>query len=255
MILIAKKKRASNGNIILFTFSIISSPILAEQFNFTLQCAEVAISLFIFDVGLFFFFRSFQRRVWIIIAILCFTGLGCYQTFMTLLIAMLVANLLMINQERISWRENRNYIIWSIVTVFVSFVLYSIISKLVNYQLGIVSTSYLKEQILWFSNPILKNLINLMGYGGKVFLGYGKFYNYSYFLTFILCIYNIYQHKEKKFYCLLHFCCLLPPFLLAILLGHSEVVRAQITLPIVVAFILLFVPIFLIIKIKSSIIF
>ena len=233
------KSRANNKKIILFNLLIISSPIFAEQFSFTLQCAEVAISLFIFDIGLFFFLKSFQKNRYLFISIICFImSLGCYQSFMTLLISMLLLLLLIKNQDGMNKKENIHYIYKSILVIIISFIGYLIVGNIINSFLHITPTSYLKEQIEWFNHTIPYCLIKIFGFIGKVLIGYGVFYNISYFICILLVVKYILNHKKKLWYCLLSLTYLISPFFLVFLLGHSEVIRAQLTLPIVIACIL-----------------
>ena len=238
---IFKKSKASNKKIILFTFLIISSPIFAEQFSFTLQCAEVAISLFIFDIGLFFFLKSFQKKRYVILSILCFViDLGCYQSFMTLLIGMLILVLFIKNQDKIDKDENIYYVCYSVFVIVLSFVGYLVLGKIINSIFNVAATSYLKEQIGWFHQSVLYCFIKIFGFIGKVLIGYGIFYNVSYLICVLLVIRYIFYHRKNMWSCLLSFMYLISPFFLVFFLGHSEVIRAQISLPIVIACILLF---------------
>ena len=237
------KKRASNTKILLFNLLIISSPIFAEQFSFTLQCAEVAISLFIFDIGLFFFLKSFQRSWYLVLSIICFImSLGCYQSFMTLLISMLILLLFIKNQEETNKKDNIHYIYKAIIVIVISFIGYLIVGNSINSFLHITPTSYLKEQIGWFNHSIPYCLIKIFGFIGKVLIGYGIFYNISYFICVLLVIKYILNHKKNLWRCILSLIYLISPFFLVLLLGHSEVVRAQLTLPIVIACLFLIVP-------------
>ena len=233
----------SNLKIILFNFLIISSQIFAEQFNLTLQCAEIAISLFIFDIGISLYFRYFktQRKILLIGSILCFTlCLGCYQTFMNLLITLLIFYLL-INYSKDQQKKVRRYIVISFITIILTFLLYSIISKIMIDIQNLTSNNYLLEQITWFSKPITYNIIVLIKYMVKVFIGYGIFYSLSYLLSFIIITINIMKNKQNKFYILLNILCLLSPFLLSILLGTPEATRAQLTLPIITSLVIIFI--------------
>lgn len=233
----------NNLKILLFTTLVISSPIFAEQFNFTLQCAEVAISLFIFDIGLSLYFKYINKNniLLLISSILCFTlCLGTYQTFMTILISLLIFYLLINYKPNHPNKNIKKYIITSFVVIITSFLLYNLISKIVMHTFKLTSSSYLTNQISWLSKPITYNIIILIKYITKVFLGYGTFYSLSYFLSFIIISNNIQQYKQDKFYILINILCLLSPFLLSILLGTPEATRAQMTLPLLTPLIITF---------------
>lgn len=235
--------KPSNLKIALFNMLIISSPIFAEQFNFTLQCAEVAISLFIFDIGLILFFKyiSSHNILFIVFSILCFTVcLGCYQSFMTLLISILIFYLLINYKFDKKIKDYLFYFVSSLIVIIATFILYTIISKTVMNIYNIASSNYLKDQITWFSVPVFYNLKRLIIYGGEVILGYGPFYSLSYLLCFIIIIINIIKHKHNLFYIFINILCLLSPFTLSILLGTPEAIRAQIGLPIIVSLVITF---------------
>ena len=238
------KQQASNKKIILFSFMIISSLIFVEQFNFTLQCAEVAITLFIFSIALDIYFKyiNSKKTYLLIISIILFAfTLGCYQSFMTLLIAMLIFYLVLNYQDKSKLKEYSFYLLSAFITIISSYLIYSFISSSVIRTFNLVSSNYLSNQILWLSKPFLTNLTNIFAYLGNVFLGYGPFYNIGYFLSFLIIVFNIKNNFQNKIYIIVNILCLLSPFMLGIFLGTAETIRAQFTLPVVISLILIFI--------------
>ena len=233
-----------NLKIFLFTSLIISSPVLAEQFNFTLQCAEVAISLFILDIGLYLFIKGIQSNNNFLLfgSVICFVeNIGCYQALLPIIVAVIVEFLIILNKDsEYTLKQNVSYIIKTILVGIFSLIGYYIVNKIVIKAFGLSSTNYLKDQILWLSHPIKENLINIYSYIKQVILSEYVFYNKLYLASILLTFVMIIKNYKKFFLNLLNLFLLITPFLLAILLGSGMVVRMQMLLPILVAIILIF---------------
>lgn len=56
------KDKINSVSIFIFSLIIITSPILAEQFNFTLQAAEVAISMLFLNFAFVFFLKWLKQK-------------------------------------------------------------------------------------------------------------------------------------------------------------------------------------------------
>lgn len=238
-----KINKLNNLKLILFSLIIITSPILLEQFNFTLQCAEVVLSFLIFDLGIYCFLKYLDnnRKYLLAISIICFIeNIGCYQSFLTLIISVLVAVLLLKNIDNSDKKFNKKYIIYSIITIVLSLIGYLIVGKIVNSVYNIESTSYLKDQILWLNGINSTEIINLLKHICEVFVGYGLYYNLIYFLGLIVIFISIFKNRKNAFNIILFICLLISPFLLSIFLGSMEVIRAQFSIPITFSIILLF---------------
>lgn len=239
-----KKSNLSNLKIVLFSLLILTSPIFCEQFNFTLQCAEVAISFLIFDIGLLFFTYSIKnnKRWPLIISIISFIEcLGCYQSFAELIAFGVFLILFYVHNDKHQNNYKRIYI--SILIVLLSSIIgYLIISKLVCSVFNIPQSSYLTKQILWMNHPIKSVIKNIIISSKEIVLGYGLFYTFGFTIACIIAIcYTIKNFKNNKVSSLYNILFLLCPFLLLILLGTKQVYRAQIAYPFITAYFIIFV--------------
>lgn len=230
--------------IFLFTALIISSPIFAEQFNFTLQCAEVAISLFILDIGVYFFIKSIQSKniFLLVIPIICFTeNFGCYQAFAPVIIAILVEILILLNKNyNYSIKENAIFILKAFFVGVISLIGYFVIGKLVLHFFNLPRGTYLKDQILWLSEPIKNVILNILNYVKVIIEGNSTFYNHLYLIAIILTFITIIKNYKKVFCNLLSIILLLTPFIFSVLIGNGLIVRMQLVLPIILAIIIIY---------------
>lgn len=252
-ILESNYKKLSNLKLFIFSLMIISSPILAEQFNFILQGAEIAIAMLLLDIGFFLFtvYLDSKKIVFGLLAIPFFAiSFGCYQAFLPLFIAIVVWIGFLKNQngEYKRSKENIRYIAISILIFIASYLFSTFLTKLCMSYLSITSTSYLKEQISWLHSPFKDNVKNLYEYVKNVLLGKGVFYNSFYGISVILvAFYSIKGIIQKKlnfyqiFYLLI---ILITPFLMSLLLGSPEPTRAQFVLPYSTAFLVSYLFIF-----------
>ena len=239
-----KKDNLSNLKIVLFSLLILTSPLFCEQFNFTLQCAEVAISFLIFDVGLFFLIYSIKNgKNWtLLISIVSFIEcLGCYQSFAELIAFGVFLVLFYVHSNKGKYNYKKVYI--SIFTVLLGSILgYLIVSKSVCFIFNISQTSYLNNQILWLSQPISSVVKNIIICSGKLVLGHGLFYTFGFIIACVIAIfYSVKNFKNNKLSSIYNFLILLCPFLLLIFLGTRQVYRAQFVYPFVIAYFVIFV--------------
>ena len=116
-----------------FLAVIGSSPIFLEQFNFTLQSAEIAFFFLLFQIGMYFFQKYFEEHkkyhavLTILILLVC---LGAYQSFAPLYIAETIIFLFItITSKKIKKnKEILNYIFRAILIFLLSFFLYFLFS-------------------------------------------------------------------------------------------------------------------------------
>ncbi|EGK8142172.1 hypothetical protein IO446_001894 [Campylobacter coli] len=217
---------------------------VAEQFNFTLQCAEVAISLFILDIGVYFFIKSIQSKniFLLVIPIICFTeNFGCYQAFVPVIIAILVEILILLNKNyNYSVKENIIFILKAFFVGVISLIGYFVIGKLVLHFFNLPPGTYLKDQILWLSEPIKNVILNILNYVKVIIEGNSTFYNHLYLIAIILTFITIIKNYKKVFCNLLSIILLLTPFIFSILIGNGLIVRMQLVLPIILAIIIIY---------------
>lgn len=113
---------------------------------------------------------------------------------------------------------------------------------------GLNNSNYLNSQIAWLNEPFLENIINILKTIGIMYfsLGYLKNSYFHYTLLNILALglglkFCWQKFKEKNYIlCIIFILILLSPIFLTFLLGNHEPVRAQFSLPIVVALIIIF---------------
>jgi len=236
------KGKINSIQMLLFGLMILTSPIFAEQFNFLLQSAEVAFTMILLNIGLYFFYKGITKnRLYFIITIIFFAFCyGCYQAFVPLSICLLMCIGFIRSEEDTEVKNNIKYFIITILIVICSLVLYQVISKLVLNYFQLETSSYLTDQILWFKDSKLTVLYNLIKYAGKVLIGYGNFYNLGYGIALLLIVMYLIKNKINKknissiFYLL---AIIISPFLLSLLTGQAETIRAQFALPFSIAFI------------------
>ena len=239
-----KKGNLSNLKIILFSLLVLTSPIFCEQFNFTLQCAEVAISFLILDVGLFFLIFSINNnKKWpLLISIISFIEcLGCYQSFAELIAFGVFLILFYVHNEK-----NKEICKCTYINIFIvlagCIVGYLAVSKVVCFILEIGHSEYLTSQILWLNKPILSVIRSILASIKRVILGEGLFYTLGFLVACGISIwYSIKNFKNNKFSSIYNFFILLCPFLLLLLLGTMQAYRAQFAYPFVMAYFIVFV--------------
>lgn len=242
-------KMKSPKKALLFLMILGSSPIFLEQFNFTLQSAEIAIFLLLFQLGVLSLEKYFEKNkisyliCTIFIESLC---LGAYQSFAPLFITeiLIVLLLKLENKEITSKKSIIKYIATVCGAFIISFMLYVILSKLILELSGLSSSTYLNSQIAWISKPFFENCINILKSIAMMYFSFGylrnSYFQYTLLNSFVLLlgiIMSIKKIKEKKYFSsILCLAILASPLLMTFLLGNHEPVRAQFALPIVLAF-------------------
>ena len=214
---------------------IVSSPILLEQYNFTLQAPEVSFSMILMILSFVTTFKYLKNGkfiygiITVTLLVLCF---GVYQAFVNLYIL----GALIVLYKLADCDNNSKNIIKCITIFVISLFLYYIISKLVIKSFNVSKNEYLTNQIGWFDDfsgtilGIFKDII-------KVFVGYGHVLNLGYLMCFIIVMLYLIKEKNfsyKSFYLI---CMILSPFILSVLTGTRIVYRSLFTLPFLMSFI------------------
>lgn len=234
-----------------FLAVIGSSPIFLEQFNFTLQSAEIAFFFLLFQIGMYFFQKYFEEHkkyhavLTILILLVC---LGAYQSFAPLYIAETIIFLFItITSKKIKKnKEILNYIFRAILIFLLSFFLYFLVSKILLNMLNLNSNSYLTSQISWLHTPLKTSIFRIIKSIAYIYFGGGYFvsrYVHFTFLNLFVLILGLkesikYFKKKKYVLAILILMILASPLIMTFLLGNHEPVRAQFTLPIVISFLL-----------------
>ena len=234
-----------------FLAVIGSSPIFLEQFNFTLQSAEIAFFLLLFQIGIYFlqkYFEEHKKYYACLTILLLFICLGAYQSFAPLYIAEgIILLFINVTSEKIkSNKEIFNYIFHTILIFLLSFFLYFLVAKLLLNILNLNSNSYLSNQISWLHNPLKTSIFQIIKSIACIYFGGGYFvsrYVHFTFLNLFVLILGLkeslkYFKKKKYFLAILMLMILASPLIMTFLLGNHEPVRAQFTLPIVISLLL-----------------
>lgn len=225
----------------IFGAIILSSPLYAEQYTFTLQNIEIYLCYFLFMLG----FKLMNKYIiekksiyWGILAIpLIVLAFGAYQSFCLLFITLTVIYYI----NNYSEFDNKiKPIIKYIVIFFLSFILCSIIGDITNSVLGITPNGYLSEKMNWINGNAVNGIL-YMGYTGvQSLIGLGLDFNLGFTLVVGLTFYYIIKNfkKKDKLYLLALLFLIITPFLLSIAFGMLTFARAQFSIPFVVAFLL-----------------
>ena len=217
---------------ILTVMLVITSPILLEQYNFTLQSVEVSFSMILMMISFITTYKYLKDNkigyacITILLLIVCFST---YQSFVNLYILGVLISL-----YKLSSYDNKKNITRSIIIFMISFILYYLIGKVIINIMNIDTTAYLTSKIGWLDS--FKD--TLFGIGKdfvKVLIGYGHVLNLGYLLCVIIVIGYIIKNKNIKSIYLLFM--LLVPFLLNTLTGSRIVIRSLFTIPFLYSFI------------------
>lgn len=229
----------------IFLSIIGTSPIFLEQFNFTLQSAEIAFFLIVFQLAISMFIKYFENnKIWLAILtiILLFICFGAYQSFVPLFIVEVII-ICFIKLETKQLNNNKDifkYIIKSILILLVALIIYYIGAKIALNVYGIEATDYLTNQIGWkvgkreaVTRIIKCGVINYFGF---------IFKNPQFtILNTIMLIISFWLSaksllKKEYFKALVILGIVFSPMILSVVVGNAEPIRARIGLPISFAF-------------------
>lgn len=253
------KKDYLEKNILLFQgLFILTSPTIAEMLNFTLMNAEIAIGIFfvVFST-LCLYIAIYEKKVksYLLSIIFLVISMGEYQAFFPLFIGLVA---IMFSLEKIFNSYNDKFksdlinVIKMIGIFIISYIICSIITKMLEIHFNLNPSGYLTNQITWGKVPIFESINNIKNYIKMIIFpaNNSEFFNYSYLIScliFIICSIKLIKNRKKKSIIpiLSLAFVLITPFLLTILMGNFAVLRSQMILPFVVStFFTLFIVIF-----------
>lgn len=245
-------KEDSNLRLCIFGTSILTSAIYIEQLNFMLQSAEITILLNLICMGILFFNIAIEskKKIYYLCSIICTTlAFGGYQSFVPMFITIIALSaFLKIQKEDIDWKKAFNYCFNAAVIFIISLIGYFIGSIISRELFDVASASYLTNKILWFDEPVVYTIKRVLttifnGYFGALnqnalFYGYINIVAFTLIaISFIKCFFKDKNKLLKMFFTLI---LLVVPFSLAMVLGDKELYRAQLSLPIVISFVITF---------------
>ena len=242
VILLESLVKNNNKLKIIFGLMILSSPLYAEQYAFTLQNIGIFLSLLLLIIGIILLNKVIifkKSKLYFIIAIpFIVLAFGTYQSFYMLYISLVIIYYLYYYHEFKSNKLKIEAIVKYILVFILAFVLTFIIGKMVNHVLGISSTGYLTSQMNWINGNYKKGILYSGYYICEVLFGLGIDNTLGYSIISIFTVIYLFQNKINKdkllFICYLML--LISPFLISILFGTLTFNRAQFSIPIVMAF-------------------
>lgn len=267
--------RQSRGALFLFGGVLIAHPILTEQMYFTLQGAEVTlafnltaaslycahrfacaeckkISLVINDTeGAVTGFRKRQRQwwIWFVTAVgLLIPTFGVYQAFVPLYIfgIIMLGCLRFVGIKRANGNQVRKEMMYA-AKICVMFLTAFLINQIIT-RLFFSASDYLSKQIMWDFSQSLEGVKRILAHIRDVVLGNGIFYFGTFaflalVLTFAVYIMGRRKVREKLWTTAVPLWGMVllagvfaSPFFLTILMGERPVIRGQLVLPFVMAF-------------------
>ena len=157
--LFGKRNKIAN---VLFGLLILTTPILAEQFGYTLQNIEVAFAFLLFSMGM----GTIQKFVYenskingLISIVLFSVTFGIYQGFAPLFVTLCV--FIHVVQEEKDIRKSFQAIIKYIVLFILLIGIYYLGGHIAREVLNIESSSYFKQQIYWRQEPISSTIFRI----------------------------------------------------------------------------------------------
>ncbi|MFS0775276.1 glucosyltransferase domain-containing protein [Neobacillus sp. 3P2-tot-E-2] len=237
-------------SIFILPILFLSHPIIAELLNFTLLNFEVSLAILFLVLSLllsYYFVKTNYKTFAIMSIMLNIWSFLTYQSLISFYIAGTIVSILLIlnnDQKEQQVKDFKRYfiIVLKYLLIFmISFILSQLLASVHKNIMGIANSTYLSRNILWGKLPFNEVVSIIYNQIKNVVLARSIFYNYGFlFSTIIVAVILIKKLRSVKsvYLEILGFMFLyLSPFLLTILLGQSEAVRAQMpALQLVIAF-------------------
>lgn len=234
----------------IFPLLFLSHPCLVQQFAFTLQAAEVAMCMLTVLISVFCVMRwAFgDRKGWLLAGFVFMVfGFGGYQALVPFYMAAALAGYIIYYQfhdgmERFYYL--RAALRHAVAFVF-GYVLYVLAGKAVTlWQFGPdFQVGYLEEQIAWKTRPVWECIGMIKSYIKEVALGSGPYYGPVFLIgSLIVLLYLLwgwFSGKRREYVlCMAAAAALvLSPFYLCFYQGSGILMRSQLCLPFVSAFV------------------
>ncbi|MBO5336144.1 MAG: glucosyltransferase domain-containing protein [Lachnospiraceae bacterium] len=236
----------------------ISHPIMTEQFYFTLQSAEICISIFLTALALYLVYewqckadgtiRRLGKHVWmpLVSILLLLLTFSVYQIFVVVYICGTVSLILLQSVSNACEEQNfeMDRLLFPIVPYASVFLVAFGLNSLVT-GCFFQSSDYLDNQILWGKDNGINNFRAILGHVLKSMTGYeGIYYNCGFgilsVLAVVLLLFVVKKRAIKKgvavvlFFYLFSF--LSTPYLMTIVIGGTPAYRSQLVLPMATGF-------------------
>ena len=238
----------------IFPSFFFTSMIMAEQSGFLLQAYEVNIALLLVGAALLCLLRIFlgngRKLLFVPAVFCCVIAFSVYQSLVPLFTAG-AAICFILAYDRLV-REQKECVTFSFCIAFIgkligiflfSFVVYQITNKIVLGMLGMETTPYITDQIMWGTLSAKECVFNILRHVHRAMLGKRIFYNGINSVVYVGTLLYIIARIRKKESCYILYLlavlyCLASPFLMSVLMGNEPSVRTQMLLPFIVGFFL-----------------
>lgn len=217
----------------IFSVAFLTTPMMAEQISFLLQAFEVCLAILLLGIVLLMVWQAIltEHHLWflpsVILTVIVFS---VYQTMVPLFITGAAACFLIHYQNREkSWWP----VLLKMVMVFcVGFLAYEIINKIIMTALGISTTSYISEQMVWGTVPFSEVAENIVNHIWRSLSGQGFYYSAAFGIATVLALVYLVvriKRKEKEYYLLViaTVVFVMTPFLMTFLMGQEPKMRTQ----------------------------
>lgn len=226
----------------IFPVVFLTTPMMAEQVSFLLQAFEVCLAILLLGITLLMVWQALltKHHFWLIpSAFLTAVVFAVYQTMVPLFITGAAACFLVCYRKRErSWWP----VLLKLTGVFgAGFFVYEIINKIIMRILGISTTSYISNQLMWENAPASECVKNIANHICKAVTGQGFYYSAAYGIALVLAFVLLVirgKRKEKEYYLYIisTVIFLMTPFLMTILMGQEPKMRTQLGLGFVTGF-------------------
>ena len=217
----------------------LSSPIFAEQFNFSMQNVAVSLGLLLIPILFiaYYYVKDIENKykyfIYFLGIIITSIVFGIYQSLIVFYIAVVIILYFLkcLNEKNNCFKFLITEIIKFILSAIIYFIVYKIISNGNNY----LQTGYSEGILVYFRN--LYNVVLSMIRNETIF------YNVGYSIALIVLLYlfiKVIKEKKMNFGIILSFIgLLLMPYFIMIITGVDQLKRTQFNYPLFIGFTIL----------------
>lgn len=236
-------KKIESITFVIFCVLFATTPIMAEQFSFTLQNWEVMTGFSIVVAGIWCFLKYVESNNYLFLfgaGILTAWCIGLYQSFISIFVLGALAKLLLeacINMnQRVTWRYVFTLIIKFIQSMILSLIFYFISNRIVIRIMSAQPEAYLSGNFKWFEQGVYQSIIEILKYIKSLIWSNENYYSsYVYGFIFLAFLLFAFAYSNKIYNFLLRLAIIGSPFYFSVLFGGAVMYRIQIVLPLTVA--------------------
>ena len=233
----------------LFMIPFISAPILAEMLGFLLMGDDVACALMFVSISLMCTHNAYKNRkqlktllTYALMALVfAVFGFTIYLAMTTVFIAGTAMIALMVKGDYACKFKNIVTYVFTYICVFIaSYACYAILNKIVIAANHTFVDPYIKEQMRWGKDPILKIIHAILSHAKSMYLGRTIFH--SVFITIalialvLLTIVQVIRKELNAFTIIFAIAIVASPMMMSVILGTSGIARTELTYPLAGAF-------------------